>query len=429
LIFGFAFTAAAAFAFSGTAWADDWDDCQLYRAIRGCTNIITTERDSAHLALAYYNRGSAYYDKGDYGHALADENKAIELDPQLALAYVMRGAAYGGNGNYDQYIADETRAIELSPQLAVGYMNRGSAYLVKADPDRAIGDETKAIELDPGSGVGGYAYYDRGAAYAAKGDFTSALTDFRDAARLVPTSDQWHGKALAQVADLEKQLAAATPASAAASPAQGYFSRGYSEAMLSHPDLAIADYDKAIEIDPRLAIAYANRGDMYGAKGGYDREIADESKAIELDPRLDYAYYNRGEAYLAAGSPANALADFRTAATLIPETDSLHSKALQHVADLEKQVASGPGKEAAPASERRVALVIGNGAYSWSSLPPLKNPTHDAAVVASTLRSLGFDVDVETDVTKQGMEDAFGRFARKARQADLTLVFYAGHGL
>jgi hypothetical protein len=166
---------------------------------------------------------------------------------------------------------------------------------------------------------------------------------------------------------------------------------------------------------------------MYGTQASYDREIADESKAIELDSRLDYAYYNRGEAYLATGSPTNASADFRTAAALIPETDPLHSKALQHIADLEKQAASVPG--AVAASERRVALVIGNGAYSSPLMPRLRNPPHDAAVVAATLKGLGFDVDVETDVTKQGMEDAFGRLAREARQADLTLVFYAGHGL
>jgi uncharacterized caspase-like protein len=49
--------------------------------------------------------------------------------------------------------------------------------------------------------------------------------------------------------------------------------------------------------------------------------------------------------------------------------------------------------------------------------------------VAATLKSLGFDVDVQTDATKQGMEDAFARLARKARDADLTLIFYAGHGL
>jgi hypothetical protein len=62
-------------------------------------------------------------------------------------------------------------------------------------------------------------------------------------------------------------------------------------------------------------------------------------------------------------------------------------------------------------------------------MPRLKNPPHDATTVAATLQSLGFDVDVQTDSDKQNMEDAFARLARKSRDADLTLVFFAGHGL
>jgi uncharacterized caspase-like protein len=62
-------------------------------------------------------------------------------------------------------------------------------------------------------------------------------------------------------------------------------------------------------------------------------------------------------------------------------------------------------------------------------MPQLPNPPHDAEVIANTLKKLGFEVDVVTDATKQIMEDAVARLARKARDADVTLLFYAGHGL
>jgi uncharacterized caspase-like protein len=73
--------------------------------------------------------------------------------------------------------------------------------------------------------------------------------------------------------------------------------------------------------------------------------------------------------------------------------------------------------------------VIGNGAYASPLMPQLPNPPHDAGAIASILKKLGFDVDVVTDATKQTMEDAVARLARKARDADVTLLFYAGHGL
>lgn len=59
-------------------------------------------------------------------------------------------------------------------------------------------------------------------------------------------------------------------------------------------DLAIAACNKALEIDPQLAIAYNNRGRAYYHKGQYDSAIKDYAKAIELDPELTLAYYMKG---------------------------------------------------------------------------------------------------------------------------------------
>jgi len=49
-------------------------------------------------------------------------------------------------------------------------------------------------------------------------------------------------------------------------------------------DDAIADYDKAIALDPNDAIAYTDRGIAYGKKGEFDRAIADLRKVLEIDP-------------------------------------------------------------------------------------------------------------------------------------------------
>lgn len=59
-------------------------------------------------------------------------------------------------------------------------------------------------------------------------------------------------------------------------------------------DLAISDYTKALEIDPRYADAYYNRGNAYAKKGLYDQAISEFTKALEINPRHADAYYNRG---------------------------------------------------------------------------------------------------------------------------------------
>ena len=78
-------------------------------------------------------------------------------------------------------------------------------------------------------------------------------------------------------------------------------------------------------------------------------------------------------------------------------------------------------------ADRRVALVIGNGAYK--NVPQLPNPPKDAAAMAALLRNLGFDVVTGVDLTQSGMTDRLRKFAAEADGADVALFFYAGHGL
>ena len=77
---------------------------------------------------------------------------------------------------------------------------------------------------------------------------------------------------------------------------------------------AIADWTKAIEIDPRYALAYYNRGvSKYNLKD-YRGAISDYTKAIEYNPNYAYAYANRGIVLEIVGDLTGACADWRKAA-------------------------------------------------------------------------------------------------------------------
>jgi len=73
---------------------------------------------------------------------------------------------------------------------------------------------------------------------------------------------------------------------------------------------AIDDCSKAIELDPKNADAYNNRGNAYASLGEYQKAIDDCSKAIELDPKNADAYNNRGNAYVLQEFPTAACGDF-----------------------------------------------------------------------------------------------------------------------
>jgi uncharacterized caspase-like protein len=78
-------------------------------------------------------------------------------------------------------------------------------------------------------------------------------------------------------------------------------------------------------------------------------------------------------------------------------------------------------------AERRVAFVVGNGAYK--NVSPLPNPPIDAKSMASVLRNVGFDVVEGTNLTRDKMTERLLEFGKKAQGADVALFFYAGHGI
>jgi len=78
-------------------------------------------------------------------------------------------------------------------------------------------------------------------------------------------------------------------------------------------------------------------------------------------------------------------------------------------------------------ADKRVALVIGNGAYTKA--PRLPNPPRDAHDVAAALKRIDFDVIRGTDLDRAGMQDAIVRFARAAQSADVGLLYYSGHAM
>ena len=85
------------------------------------------------------------------------------------------------------------------------------------------------------------------------------------------------------------------------------------------------------------------------------------------------------------------------------------------------------GWASAVSAAGRVALVVGNGAYA--GIGTLPNPGNDAADMSAVLARLGFEVTTVRDADRVAMTEALRVFTRASAGADVSLVFYAGHGL
>ncbi|PYJ14104.1 MAG: hypothetical protein DME93_00955 [Verrucomicrobia bacterium] len=129
------------------------------------------------------NRGIEKAKNGDLDGAMADFDRAIELNPKDDAPYYNRAQAKRLKKDTAGAVADYTRAIELGSTNPAAYNNRGNARSENNDRDGAIADYTRAIELKPDYAR---AYYNRAMAKEANGDKAGAEADFKTAAKLDP---------------------------------------------------------------------------------------------------------------------------------------------------------------------------------------------------------------------------------------------------
>ena len=100
--------------------------------------------------------------------------------------------------------------------------------------------------------------------------------------------------------------------------AAAYAALGLIHSDQGHFEEALKNYSKAIELDPNYALAYYNRGVVYKELGQLEKALKNYNKAIELDPDYALVYNNRGIVYKELGYPEKALRDYNTAIKLDP---------------------------------------------------------------------------------------------------------------
>ncbi len=369
------------------------------RQIDACNKIIALKVFSGEkLATVYFWRAVGWNKKGNYSQVIADASEALRLRGDRVTLYNLRGSAYFDKGEYDIAIADFNDALRIGPPSGIVYHNRGNAWLRKGDHARALADYDQAIKIGPKDA---YTYQNRGATKQALGDLDGALTDINEAIRL----------------------------------------------------------------NPALPSPYNNRAVIWRAKGDLDRAIADSSEAIRLAKAkapvnimtppgsvLIGAYIQRALAYEAKGDTARARQDYN--ATLEGVAPDAGSKANQATAKVrlsllseavapaqaaqqtpalkaapEQTPAAAPASTPSPTASRgkRVALVIGNGAYAH--VKALPNPPNDAHAIAKNLRDLGFAVSEGIDLDREAMRKTTRDFLLDAAHAQTAVLYFAGHGV
>lgn len=378
--------------------ADDLATCRDRQAeaqarTQACENLLNAERVAGKdKATALLVRGNALITRRDYDKAIEAFSTAIALDPDSALILNSRGLAYERKGQDDLAMADYNLALQKRPTYGVPYNNRGVIQLRRGALQSALDDFNLSIRFAPKLLLG---WTNRARVRTLMKDYNGAIADFAEAEKIDPAAPQ---------------IAA---------------NRCITYGLMGKYDQAFADCNQLIEKQPKNIYAINNRADVSMMKGDLDAALRDYNAVIQINPNNVRAHSGRGQIYERRKDLAQARADYRSAAYSLTPFDEIDVARARAIAR-ERLAALTPQAPAA-AGGRRVALVVGNGAYQ--NVHALPNPPRDSRLIADALRDVGFQTVISvSDLTRDKFFEALKAFAEEAEKADWAVVYYAGHG-
>lgn len=208
-------------------------------AIVDYSKIILVEPD----ADTYFNRGNSRFNLEDLQGAKIDYEKAIALDNSFIDARYSLACTKYDLGEYKNAIADFSTLIKIIPDLQIAYSLRAAAYVALEDYKNALKDYSTAILINPDSN----AYYDRGILFLEIRYYQKAKADLNTAIRLNKDNPFL------------------------------YFYRGASNLFLGKFEDAIEDFSEALKSDPQdydallgLSMTYLKMNDSKQAKAYFD---------------------------------------------------------------------------------------------------------------------------------------------------------------
>ncbi|QHO71686.1 hypothetical protein ACH79_02640 [Bradyrhizobium sp. CCBAU 051011] len=411
LLLGLVMLAAA-----GPTWAaGDIDTCRNSTAepvarLAACESVIADDKITGpSRAAAFGYRGDSLMKKRDYDGAIAAFTAAHEIAPQNINIINARGIAYSYKGDDERALADYDLCLQLRPTFGSAYNNRGLIFMRKGELQRALDEFNLAVKHIFNDQSRYLHHYNRGRLQGLMKQYDASLADFAEAQRINPDGSQ-------------------VPAY-----------RCITYTGMGRFDDALTDCDAALAKSPNNVYALTSRGNAYLGKGNLDAALNDYNQVLKINPNYVRAYVGRGQLFEKRRNLAAARADYRSAANAVAarrediDTTLARGIAKERLEALLGTAApSSAGKASplppSPAGPRKVALIVGNGAYK--NVAPLDNPARDAKLIASTFRELGFaTVTLASDLGRDKFFASLHEFGQEAEKADWAVVYYAGHGM
>lgn len=235
------------------------------------THVMTLdEGGNERSSLPFWNRGQFLRnERGDYEAALKDYTRAVEMEPSNPELLNSRGKTYfdmAASGKYknqekslmEKALKDYTEAL-LKPKItpkskSEALSNRGAAYGMAGMNEESIRDITESVQIDPNNKN---AYANRSIAYLNTGQYEKALGDYQQYLKFDPNNFNF------------------------------WYETGMVQRVMKRNDDAIKSLDHALQLNPKLKIAYIERARAKAQAGDKAGSEQDYEKALQLGAKLE----------------------------------------------------------------------------------------------------------------------------------------------
>lgn len=269
---------------------------------------------------AYFFRGIAKYNLGDFVGAQRDFDKTIHFNPIYTPAYHYRAITLSRIGKYDLALKDLEEAVDLRPSYTGLYFSRGVTYFLSQQFDKAIKDFNMFLRKEPKAGD---AYLNRGASYLYLGDTTKALNDYNKAISLNKFDPEGYvrrsriyalrNELLPAIEDLNTAIRLDTANSFA------FFNRAILRYENKDISGALNDFEKVLQEEPGNALTLYNRAIIRAQVGDYVNALDDYDRVLAINPNNVLVYFNRAAVFMELGRYRDAMDDYSKAINLYPD--------------------------------------------------------------------------------------------------------------
>jgi TonB family protein len=159
--------------------------------------------------------------------------------------------------------------------------------------------------------------------------------------------------------------------------------------------LALADYNKTLEMKADNQVAYLNRGKTHFNLKSYDMSVKDFDKALELDPKDSVAYLSRGVSHEKLGDTGKAMGDYQKAVDLDPANEAAKAN-LKRLQDAQAAAAAAEAAKNAPPPPPEFVYL---GTLTSSNAVRMVMPTY--SLVAQRANVEG-KVSVDVELNEEG---------------------------